>query len=669
MNRRLLLVGWLSVSVPCMALIVGCGGNEDDANSTVAQASSSGAGSSSGSYEESYDGGSGGGNPYGAEDDYGAGYGGGSSYGGDYNAGDSTGGGYNGGGSNGGYPGGDGGYGGYGGAPDEGFGQGMGDYAGSGSDMYGSGYDGGYDGYGGSGYGGPGYGGPGYGGAMGGYGQAGAGGTQSGFALVNQFVNQNCGMCHLGRASRGDVSLVGINANPDDARSTELLSSIVAVLEDGSMPPPNRQRPNPLQQQQVIAWIQENIGSVSQDLFASATRSFSAGRETEGVDFLIAHLVSGSPEEANALLSQTRWFAAQKRPATVLRFAVGVDLDAPSTLDDLKPIGSKQMGGAGGGGEYGGSMSGGESYGGGRSGNQAGGRAFQSLTGDFGKAFVGAFEARWAAGDLGTIFNEVVAAPAASNNQPGTGAGMGGGQGRMMGDQGYGGYDGGAGYSGEGSYGGGSYGGGMYGGGSQSGGASSRTRTLPGKAIVPGLIYIGTGSRAELLAKAGEAGVDGLFLFDVKAESNPRNRMVNNDTRVSLLQMDGKSLGATRTLNNLKIEREGMLGEESDDVQKNVDRLFRAFDENMTLTSMPSLLPEHALARMAQVLSDSKMSPLAKLFEARLYHSLNLLSDEELSMAYQITLKGNEGESLATGTPEDKKLVMQLVIEDQSKVN
>ena len=47
------------------------------------------------------------------------------------------------------------------------------------------------------------------------------------------------------------------------------------------------------------------------------------------------------------------------------------------------------------------------------------------------------------------------------------------------------------------------------------------------------------------------------------------------------------------------------------------------------------------------------------LFETRLFHSMGLLTSEQLSTIYQIILRGNEGETLATGTVEDKQMVLE----------
>lgn len=185
---------------------------------------------------------------------------------------------------------------------------------------------------------------------------------------------------------------------------------------------------------------------------------------------------------------------------------------------------------------------------------------------------------------------------------------------------------------------------------------------MPGSKITSGLFFVGTGNQAELLTKAADLGVDGLFIFDVKAEQNRRRGTVENNTRLRLVTMDGKALAATSTLNNIEIERNKMRGVDEDLLEKNIERCFAMFDEKVRLNSMPALKPEHAQSRMRQLLVDKKTNNLAKLFEARLYHSLGLLNNDELSMLYQIVLRGNEGVALANGTVDDRRLVLGEIL-------
>lgn len=201
------------------------------------------------------------------------------------------------------------------------------------------------------------------------------------------------------------------------------------------------------------------------------------------------------------------------------------------------------------------------------------------------------------------------------------------------------------------------------GGGGDAPAAKPRKTVRPGQSITPGLVYLGTGSQQELLQKAIEAGVDGLFVFDVEATANRRTGLVNNKTRLRLTLVDGTAISMTKTLSNTEVEREKLRGIDADEVQENVDRMFAKFDEDLKLIDMPTPQPEHARRRIQQLVNDKSQDPLVTLFETRLYHSLGALTLDEAATVYQIVLRGNEGLALATGTPDDRKLVMQEIIE------
>ncbi len=230
-------------------------------------------------------------------------------------------------------------------------------------------------------------------------------------------------------------------------------------------------------------------------------------------------------------------------------------------------------------------------------------------------------------------------------------------------EEGYGGYGG----SGYGSSGG--YGGSGYGSESDSGSAASsfevRDNIQPGQTITPGMVYIGTGTQQELMERASNQGVDVVFIFDVDAKRNTRNNMVNNETRMRCMLVDGTAVGATGRLMNTEVERARMRGTE-DALEKNMERFFVLFDKEVQLGSLPPFKAEHAKTRIHQLLTQRESLPedqesqmdLQVMFEAKLFHTLGLVSPEELEMVYQIILEGNEGSAVVNGTIDDKKMVL-----------
>lgn len=603
----------------------------------------------------------------------------------------------------------------------DGQGAGMSDYGGDygddygGGDMYSGGMGGGMDGGGYDDMYGAGYGGgneiAGPGAGMGGGPGMGAMGGAGGFALVSQFVGQNCSNCHGARQQKGGVRLDGLSPDFNDPHNTDMLARVVGVLEDGSMPPTGRVDPN--QKAMVLAFVKgalESTGALDRSFLDQAEMAFASGKEREAINLMYAHGITAGEEEAKEIFQNMRWYSVGKKPTSTLRFATGVILKAAPTLTDLKPIGSTQLGGGGGMGMGMGAPGGRGGRGGANANPQ---RSFNDLTGEFGQALVGAFESRWLAGDLGTVFNNVVAeAPshsaAGGMGMGGPGMGM-GGPGMGMGGPGMddygddmysGGYGGagygggnevagpgmgmgggpgaggrgggGAGYGGGDTYGGDSgYGGGGYGAGT--GGATLATlrpNIRPGQTITPGMVFIGTGSAAELAERAKKQRVDVIFVFDVEATKNNRTNMVNNKTRLRCIYPDGKAVGATKSLVNTEVERARSRGTGEDDMQKSVDRLFTLFDKQVLLSALPAFKSEHAQGRLQQLIRQRESLPemeessmnLAVMFEARFFQTMGLISEDQMSTVFQIILEGNEGVSLAAGTEDDRRMVVESVL-------
>ncbi len=182
-----------------------------------------------------------------------------------------------------------------------------------------------------------------------------------------------------------------------------------------------------------------------------------------------------------------------------------------------------------------------------------------------------------------------------------------------------------------------------------------------GQLITTGLVFLGTGSQLELQERAAEAGLDGVFIFDVKATKNPRNGIVNNETKIRLT-VGSTVVASSASIVNTEAEREEMRGGE-DGVSKAVDKMFGRFDSEVQLTELPALQAQHAKARIHQLVNDKQVDPLQTLYETRLFQSQGLISQDDMATVFQIVLRGNEGLALATGTPADRMLIMEEVLE------
>jgi hypothetical protein len=389
------------------------------------------------------------------------------------------------------------------------------------------------------------------------------------------------------------------------------------------------------------------------DYLEKGKYAFAIGKEAAAQKYLIAHLLADDAA-ASKLMSEIRWAPGLKRPASTIRFGVGIDLKAPPNLSDVRPIGRSQFAQAGGGGGGGGDASG---YGmpsggmapGGAPAAGGGQKTFQDLTGGFGEALVTAFEAAWENGDFGTIFNAVEPiTPPSANRADGAMGGMAGMMSGMMG----------AGPGGEMGYGGGVPGGESGYGGAPAGAAAARPKTAPGKAIVPGLFYLGTGGQSDIVSKAEKEGIDYIFFFEVSVEA--RRNLISNDTRLRLVSAKGENLGASSTLNNLKVDRAAATGE-SADLNKAIASIFKRI-ESLRFTNLPALENRHAVSRVQSLVAKPAADPFPILLEIRLYNHLGLLTDDEKSAAYQIVLNNSGGELLASGSLEDRQEVLDPIL-------
>lgn len=392
------------------------------------------------------------------------------------------------------------------------------------------------------------------------------------------------------------------------------------------------------------------------DYLSKGKYAFAIGKESAAEQYIIAEMLANEAEAAN-LLQQVRFSSALRKPALTLRFGVGVNLESPTSITDYKPIGRTPFAGAngqgGGGGEPMGMMGGGMMGGGAPAGGAQ--KNFGDLTGRFGDELIKSFEGARDSGTFGSVFADVeTIVPVNRLNQSAQNNRM------MEMSSGMPGMGGGMALNGIG-------GEGMPGGAPATpAGDALRLRATPGKPIVPGLTYLGTGKESELLGKAETEGLDYIFLFEVKVEMKRQRgqQLVSNDTKLRLLTVkesgkDKRTLGSTSTLNNIKVDVAMAEKGDNDEVAKNLGNLFRKVDA-LKLQDMPKMKPESAQARVKSLIEKKTKDVLPILMEIKLYHSQGLLNDEERDAAYQLTLPN--GLAFANGSPEDRAFVLDPLL-------
>jgi hypothetical protein len=407
-----------------------------------------------------------------------------------------------------------------------------------------------------------------------------------------------------------------------------------------------------------------------------AQQAFSKGREREALQYLNAWALS-SDAGASEVLSGIQWVPALRRPTMAVRWGVGIQLTAPPRFSgDAKPIGSTQAFGTGrerrpGGGNPGepgspeGGFAGGNlGYEGGAGGGGGRNNAVSQYAGEFGSMVLERFQARVSSGKFGKALKNASSGPtgggggaegyAGSGAYPGAGAdvdaegslgapGLSGGAAPGAAPPGYG--------AGRGMPPGSSSGPGRGGAGSAGDGAVLST----------GLTLLGVGNDKELREKALEAHVDVLAIFKVKLSVNRAN-FVNNDTEIVLVDpVKGKELFNSATLNNIKVQKDREQNKD-DGVEKEVKKMFEYIDQDLTVTSLPSILTPEIVKNsrvQGKLLTGEIVDPLAVLTEIRFYNRNKLLADDDMAAAFVKVAGAEDAKTLLEGSEEERKKVVE----------
>ena len=169
----------------------------------------------------------------------------------------------------------------------------------------------------------------------------------------------------------------------------------------------------------------------------------------------------------------------------------------------------------------------------------------------------------------------------------------------------------------------------------------------------PGIVYLGRHNLASAAEAGKQAGVDYVFIFEIKVE-NRREGEIENETRCRLVSVDDvtKMIGATRRLSNLEVKNRNRSGEvdPAGIVAKAVAPMFDAMDRTLPLMSMPALNEEQARSRIGQLLGSTARDTRI-LAEAQLYRHSGLLTDDDLLVVSEL-LWGDDGIRLLAGSSQ-----------------
>lgn len=185
---------------------------------------------------------------------------------------------------------------------------------------------------------------------------------------------------------------------------------------------------------------------------------------------------------------------------------------------------------------------------------------------------------------------------------------------------------------------------------------------------IPSVLFVGEGNSRDTIKTAHNLELDLLFHFDVGLKEN-RMGAVSNISRVKVMDArTGKTLVSSGAMDNTEVERMTRVGRGSPSayVDEQLKSLWAVVDERLTLSDLPTLSPEVARKRVAQVLGDRSMTPLRKLAEIRYYGYRGWLTPDEVEQAFEITGGPDAMKVLHGSESQAIEAVHKLVVETEA---
>jgi hypothetical protein len=330
-------------------------------------------------------------------------------------------------------------------------------------------------------------------------------------------------------------------------------------------------------------------------LIAQAKRSFAAGQDNDGMEFLMGEALIG--EDKDGLKSNLKWAAALKRPTLAIRWGLGIQytttrnygggpapIGRPSTGPPPAPQPNAQATDPAA-----------------PQANAPPTKVIDYYTAELGTKLVEGLRTRVDDGQFGEVLKAYGPNAGGAPGVPGQGPiGVGIGVGDPNG---------------------------------------AAAKALAGKpmAIVPGVVFVGmerggTASQRDLINRAKQEQLDVLVIFDVNV--SPTRTTVQNSTKIMLYDLSkGESLHASKILKNVVVEA-ARKDAKGDPVEEVIERFFTVVDSTFKLEDLPAALNEGNVTARVQKLTDSPpTNKLATLLEIAFWQDRGLLSAENAQAA------------------------------------
>lgn len=183
----------------------------------------------------------------------------------------------------------------------------------------------------------------------------------------------------------------------------------------------------------------------------------------------------------------------------------------------------------------------------------------------------------------------------------------------------------------------------------------------------PGLSFVGIGNLGELRENSIKVGYDYLFAIEFRSKKQNSRNDESIESRVILVNLTSGIIIAQSKMvseRNGKILADGKVAT----LQSALSPLFSFVDKNVVLQNLPELSNEIALKRINSLASKDEIPKIQKLNEIALYHSLKLITHQDLVTAAKTIAGEADGPIFVEGNSEAKKIALDRLLPDISRI-
>ena len=180
-----------------------------------------------------------------------------------------------------------------------------------------------------------------------------------------------------------------------------------------------------------------------------------------------------------------------------------------------------------------------------------------------------------------------------------------------------------------------------------------------------GLVYIGKfESLAEMTKQASEQHYDALIVFEVDASMIIANRSIKNDCRIRAINLKAAKDAKDKSFTSSSLNNRDIAMDKSPEtkIENAVNGFMQKLFEGYALDDLPNIPAESVKKkRLPALAADSSRTVLDRLAEVQLYFSKGLI-DETLKVDTFGAIAGPDGQTLATGTIDEKLPILEKMI-------